>query len=846
MPTPALTADSARVSVMRPLASSAYGKRTVTLPEGVKPEDVFTVSAPGNEPGFVAMLAPKKRTGGFARRFIRADVNVTAVDMVNPDVVPDSDTSRVLTEARDRVTSAFFLESDISKAGLGAWVPYEDFTLGDYAWISIFGHRVKLPVTRIEPLITDHSVVDWKVHVGGQLVSDEQARMVENEAVHKAVVEDRRELAGLNAKASSAVSTAESAQADASTALSEVRDKRGVIQGYVEQAEAAVAAGREHNAAAEERLAESRTVLDGAVGKLAEAEKLLDESDLALEENKKLKEAIERYRDGIEKLLVEARTLNAGARQASATAAAHGAQTLAILSEAEGLHAQVAGLLDEAAQQVAQGKRHLDDSRRLAQAGEKARVDAVAAAEKAGKLAEQAETALNSVKGEREQVAKLLKDVQGQKTAADKALADAGGLLSQAKKAASDAGQSKDAVDALYRQVVDKHGEVLNLHQEMITAQAEINAKQQTILDAHEEAIKLTARGVRALAGSQAAMAGSLAYFEQCLEASNRAIDAVAEATELNTQAIKRLDEVARLHEEAIREQVAMTEQLRLSTERLAATDETIIKTQDNLKASQALIQTQTENNSKALDITNRAVRAHGGAIGGMAASISMLQESQEETQKATEQALSAAQSNTSAIRAQEAVGRARDEAVMAATEVATSARAIALAARYAAEVNAVAIRNGEKRDQYQDAMANYSRAMSSMLKPKYWVCHNTGQTFHAGAFPQFAEVTVPSRKNVVVKIKGTWTGGIRIRTKNKSGKGDFSAAWIERGVIDWGPQYFGDKRTTFCDAGALEEVDSADVIVYANTSSDGSVPQEPPVPTYEPVPPIPDGLKQN
>ena len=98
----------------------------------------------------------------------------------------------------------------------------------------------------------------------------------------------------------------------------------------------------------------------------------------------------------------------------------------------------------------------------------------------------------------------------------------------------------------------------------------------------------------------------------------------------------------------------------------------------------------------------------------------------------------------------------------------------------------------------------------------------------------------------MVVKIKGTWTGGIRIRTKNKSGKGDYSAAWIERGVIDWGPQYFGDKRTTFCDAGALEEVDSADVIVYANTSSDGQVPREPPVPTYEPVPPIPAGLKSN
>jgi len=772
---------------MRPLASSAYGKRTVTLPEGVKPEDVFTVSAPGNEPGFVAMLTPKKRTGGFGRRFIRADVNVTAVDTVNPDVVPDSDTSRVLTEARDRVTSAFFLESDISKAGLGAWVPYEDFTLGDYAWISVFGHRVKLPVTRIEPLTTDHSVVDWKVHVGGQLVSDEQARMVENEAVHKAVVEDRRELAGLDAKASSAVSTAESAQADASEALSEVRDKRGIIQGYVDQAEAAVAAGREHNAAAEEKLAESRTVLDGAVGKLAEAEKLLDESDLTLEENRRLRDEVAKIRTGVEGLLGDAK--------------ASVAEVQARVAEAEDIRVQVAGLLEDASARVAEGKRLLADSQAERRAGEAARTDAVAAAERAAKLAGEAEAALNSVKGEREQVAQILADVKSQKQAADKALTDAGGVLTQAKKAAKDAGTSKAEVDALYRRVVDKHDEVLNLHQEMITAQADINEKQQTILDAHQEAIDLTAKGVRALAGSQAAMAGSLAYFEQCLEASNKAIEAVAEATELNTQAIKRLDEVARLHEEAIREQAEATEKLAQATE--------------TLSTAQGLIKQQTENNSKALAITNRAVRAHGGAIGGMAASISMLQESQEETQKATEQALSATQANANAIRVQEAVGRARDEAVMAAAETATGARAIALATKYAVDVNA------------------WATDMVKLSEPRRLLRNRDGlRTFS----PRDAKTYLEVVKSGTITIKGAWTGLVTVMIIKLDGRVEAKQVFVERGLVTYRhdkDDYIELVTSRYVDYPAWDDTKHQSITITANVNTypNGKLPDKPQIP---------------
>lgn len=226
---PYFIADSATVTVMRPLASSSFGKYSLTLPDGVGLEDVYTLSAPNNELAYVAQLTSSRRVGGLARRFMRADVNVTATGGNDDTWTPDSDVDVTLTESASRVGSDFFLESDISRAGLGSWREFVDFNVGDVARVEIWGRVVELPITRIEPSVSDFSDNDVKIHVGGQLMNDEQARLVANSEVTKAVLADRRNLMGIRATAKAATTTAASAQA-ATVKLREVLSGAGATE----------------------------------------------------------------------------------------------------------------------------------------------------------------------------------------------------------------------------------------------------------------------------------------------------------------------------------------------------------------------------------------------------------------------------------------------------------------------------------------------------------------------------------------------------------------------------------------------------------------------------------------
>lgn len=225
-----LIADSANVTVLRSVASTAYGNYNLNLPDGINLEDIHSVDAPGNQLGYVSTLT-KKRVGRFFRRFIRADVTITAASPSDPFWVAESNVDEVLREAEERVSGDFFLESDISKAGLGAWQPFVDFNVGDIVAVEIWGQVVYLPVTRIEPIISDHGVIDWKVHVGGQLISNDDARIAENKVIYRALIEDRRELVNVSATARTASKKADSAQTTATMAVGETAELREALAG---------------------------------------------------------------------------------------------------------------------------------------------------------------------------------------------------------------------------------------------------------------------------------------------------------------------------------------------------------------------------------------------------------------------------------------------------------------------------------------------------------------------------------------------------------------------------------------------------------------------------------------
>lgn len=546
MATPYLIADSAQVTVLRSLASTAFGKYGLKLPEGVDLEDVYEVAAPGNELAYVSSLGTARRVGGMFRRFVRADVNITAQ---GEGMVPASDVERVLDEAAKRVSGDFFLESDISKAGLGPWVPMVDFHVGDIANVEIWGRVVPLVVTRIEPKRTEHSDNDWSVHVGGQLLSDSEARLAENAEIYNAVVSDRRELAGLKPQVSKAQSTATSAKSTADEAKQTADETAALVDGL--DIEGSIERAREAVDSSNAILQLVRQLTGAAAAQGAQAQA---SASLAIEYARQAEEVLDKLdplRDDV--------------------VAAH--------AEVARLSGEAAKAAQQAAASVAQGEKHVVAAQRAATA--------------AAQDAATAEGLVDEAKG-------LLQELGPLQDAARKSLADAQDLLDNAggsgrslSDVLKDVAAKHQAVLSAHDDILATHGEVLEIHGEaikyaaMAAAQAgaaamqasqaaaealraadlnaqaisalaeadekliEADRKLQEQIDVLEESQRLLAQAVRYVAAAaaqaaQAAMSAAQASEENAnaIEQTNVAVDAAADSVEALKKASAARDEV--------------------------------------------------------------------------------------------------------------------------------------------------------------------------------------------------------------------------------------------------------------------------------------------------------------
>lgn len=529
MATPFFVADAANVTVLRSVASTAFGKYELQVPEGIKIEDIHSFAAPGNELGYVAGLTGE-RVGGMMRRFVRADVSVTAANESDPSWVPDSNVDQVLREAEQRVSGDFFLESDITLAGLGPWTPFVDFQVGDTANVEIWGRVLQLPVTRIEPVVSDHSVVDFRVHVGGQLVSDEDARLAENEVIRRALVEDRRDLAGLKAQVSKAVQDSSEAKktADETAALVDGLDIEGSIQRAreaVDSSNAILQLVRQLTGAAAAQGAQAQASASLAIEYANRAEEVLDKLD-------PLRDDVVAAHAEVARLSGEA----AKAAQAAAAAVAQGEKHVVAAQRAANAAAADA---DESQQLVDEAQALLAELSPLQDAARKSLADA--------------QSLLDNVDGSGRSLADVLKDVaakhQAVLAAHDDILATHsevleihGEAIRYAAMAAAQAGAaamqaSQAAAEAL--RAADLNSQAIAALAEADKKLIEADKKLQEQIDVLEESQRLLAQALRYVAAAaaqaaQAAMSAAQASEENAnaIAQTNIAVDAAADSIE--------------------------------------------------------------------------------------------------------------------------------------------------------------------------------------------------------------------------------------------------------------------------------------------------------------------------
>lgn len=202
-----LSSDGGSVTMGRRLAFYSYGKFDVVIPDGREQQ----VDDDRIQNGYIARN-PGQQMGRFDFGFIRQDATINLEAQT-------SDLELAIDSTEKRSEGDVYVERDISRAGMNGFELGRDFNLDDIVRYRVWGNYLRLPVTAgdLESSV-DGGLRGVRLHVGGQVASDSEARRrANNEILGQIENEKRQRLRQVNAesRARSAAIASESARSDA-------------------------------------------------------------------------------------------------------------------------------------------------------------------------------------------------------------------------------------------------------------------------------------------------------------------------------------------------------------------------------------------------------------------------------------------------------------------------------------------------------------------------------------------------------------------------------------------------------------------------------------------------------
>ena len=177
-----LSSDGGSVTMGRRLAFYAYGRFDVVIPEGREQQ----VEDDRIQNGYIARN-PGQHMGRFDFGFIRQDATINLEAQT-------SDLELAIDSTEKRSEGDVYVERDISRAGMNGFELGRDFGLDDIVRYRVWGNYLRLPVTAgdLESSV-DGGLRGVRVHVGGQVASDSEARLRRNDEILGQIENEKRQ-----------------------------------------------------------------------------------------------------------------------------------------------------------------------------------------------------------------------------------------------------------------------------------------------------------------------------------------------------------------------------------------------------------------------------------------------------------------------------------------------------------------------------------------------------------------------------------------------------------------------------------------------------------------------------